>query len=75
MLPNAVQTKAFRPFEQVDSSLSRTQEGTGLGSPLTKSLVELHGGTLSLKSELGVGTEILIELPAARIGVNRIAAE
>ena len=67
--------KVFRPFEQVDSSLSRPQEGTGLGLPLTKSLVELHGGTLTLESEIGVGTIVTVNLPAGRIGAQPVAAE
>ena len=67
--------KVFRAFEQVDSSLSRTHEGTGLGLPLTKSLVELHDGTLELESEIGVGTIVTVTLPAARLGAQPIAAE
>jgi two-component system cell cycle sensor histidine kinase PleC len=55
--------KIFRPFGQVDSSLSRRFEGTGLGLPLTKGLVELHGGTIALESEVGRGTVVTIHLP------------
>lgn len=58
--------KIFRPFGQVDSSLSRRFEGTGLGLPLTKGLVELHGGTIELESEVGRGTCITIFLPKRR---------
>jgi PAS domain S-box-containing protein len=67
--------KVFRPFEQVDNSLSRTHEGTGLGLPLTKSLVELHDGTLELESELGAGTTATVKLPAARAGEQLLAAQ
>src|SRR5262249_8597855 len=56
--------KVFRPFGQVDSSLSRRFEGTGLGLPLTKGLVELHGGTITLESEVGRGTTVSVYLPA-----------
>jgi signal transduction histidine kinase len=48
--------KALAPFVQVDRSLSRKHEGTGLGLPLTKRMIELHGGKLELESEPGVGT-------------------
>lgn len=57
----------FRPFQQVDSSLSRRHEGTGLGLALTKRLAELHGGTISLQSEEGVGSTFRVWLPATEI--------
>ena len=56
-------TKAMEPFSQLDSRLARKYEGTGLGLPLTKALVELHGGTLELDSTLGVGTVATVRLP------------
>lgn len=59
--------KALAPFQQVDSDLSRTYDGTGLGLPLTKSLVELHGGSLNLDSQIGVGTTVTVRFPASRI--------
>jgi PAS domain S-box-containing protein len=59
--------KALEPFGQVDSKLSRKYEGTGLGLPLSKGLVELHGGRLELASEVGVGTTVTIVLPPERI--------
>ncbi|MFC1672875.1 PAS domain S-box protein [Pseudomonadota bacterium] len=59
--------KALDTFGQVDSSLSRAHEGTGLGLPLTKGLVELHGGTLELASEPGKGTKVTIRLPSDRV--------
>jgi PAS domain S-box-containing protein len=55
--------KAFETFGQVDSRLSRKYEGTGLGLPLVKALVELHGGTLDLESRLNIGTTATIRLP------------
>jgi PAS domain S-box-containing protein len=67
--------KVLRPFEQAESSLSRTYEGTGLGLPLTKSLVELHGGKLEVESELGVGTTVTVSLPESRVRERKIAAE
>jgi PAS domain S-box-containing protein len=60
--------QALKPFGQVDNGLSRKFEGTGLGLPLAKSLVELHGGTLSIVSEQGVGTVVSVVLPAWRVG-------
>lgn len=59
--------KALTSFSQVDSSLSRTQGGTGLGLPLVRSLVDLHGGSFELESELGVGTCATIRFPSGRV--------
>lgn len=53
----------FRPFQQVDSSLSRRHEGTGLGLALTKRLAELHGGTVSVESILHRGSTFRVWLP------------
>ncbi len=58
--------RVLKPFIQVDGSLQRRYEGTGLGLPLTKSIVELHGGELVIDSALGVGTAVTIRLPASR---------
>ena len=56
--------KALARFEQVDARLDRRFEGTGLGLPLSKAFVELHGGSLDLESEVGVGTTVTIRFPA-----------
>ncbi|WP_338022386.1 ATP-binding protein [Argonema antarcticum] len=53
----------FRPFQQVDASLARRHEGTGLGLALTKRLAELHGGTVSLESVENEGSTFRIWLP------------
>ncbi len=53
----------FRPFQQIDSSLTRKHEGTGLGLALTKRLAELHGGTLSFHSAPSEGSAFRIWLP------------
>jgi len=52
------------PFRQADNSLSREQEGSGLGVPLAKALITLHNGELEIKSEPDVGTTVSIILPA-----------
>ena len=54
----------LEPFTQVDSTDSDQLEGTGLGLYLAKHLVEKHGGSLSIESELGVGTAVKFSLPA-----------
>ncbi len=59
--------KALSRFGQVDADLNRQYEGTGLGLPLTKALVEQHGGALDLQSEVGVGTTVTVRFPAERI--------
>ncbi|MDO8288281.1 MAG: ATP-binding protein [Parvibaculum sp.] len=59
--------KAMLPFQQIDTSLARRYEGTGLGLTLTKSLVEMHGGVLELTSRLGEGTSVIVHLPAWRV--------
>lgn len=55
---------ALTPFGQVDSRLARKYEGTGLGLPLTKSFIEMHSGTLDIKSKPEAGTTVTISLPA-----------
>jgi two-component system cell cycle sensor histidine kinase PleC len=59
--------KTLLPFQQIDNRLTRKYEGTGLGLPLSKALVELHGGSLDLQSQVGVGTIVTVRLPAERI--------
>ena len=58
---------ALAPFGQVDSTLSRRYEGSGLGLPLSKRLTELHGGTLEVASEKGAGTCVTVRFPAERV--------
>lgn len=58
---------ALEPFRQIDSRLSRKYEGTGLGLPLTKHLIELHGGKLQIASVPGGGTTVTLRFPAARL--------
>lgn len=57
------QERVFHEFEQVDSSYTKHYKGTGLGLPIVKKLVELHGGQVSLNSKPGGGTEVIFTLP------------
>ena len=58
---------ALEPFRQIDGPLSRRYDGTGLGLPLAKALVELHGGRLEIESAPGAGTLVRICLPLGRV--------
>ena len=53
----------FERYKQVSKLFTRENEGSGIGLSLTKSLVEMHGGNISVKSEYGKGSEFIIELP------------
>jgi len=65
-------TRIFNPFEQVESSLNRRFQGTGLGLSLTKSMVELHGGKIWAESEgEGKGATFLVLLPTVPPGASR----
>ena len=64
-IPASALPKIGRPFEQVESQHSKSHKGTGLGLALSRSLVELHGGTLTIESTEGVGTTVSFTLPAA----------
>jgi PAS domain S-box-containing protein len=67
--------KVLAPFGQVESAFSRKYQGTGLGLPLAQSLAQLHGGSLALKSSVGVGTTVTIFLPRSRmVALQRSAA-
>lgn len=55
---------ALQPFGQVDGSRTRWREGTGLGLPISKSLIELHSGKLTIESQKDVGTKVSVVLPS-----------
>jgi signal transduction histidine kinase len=57
----------FDRFKQVDKSLSRNTEGTGIGLSLVKSIVELHGGTICVKSKFGKGSKFIVRLPSEKV--------
>ena len=58
--------KVMTPFTQAEETLVRTQAGTGLGLPIVRSLIEMHGGAVELRSTLGAGTTVTIRFPAGR---------
>jgi two-component system cell cycle sensor histidine kinase PleC len=58
---------ALTPFAQVENAYTRKYDGTGLGLPLVKSLVEMHGADLAIKSRLGAGTVVRISFAAERV--------
>ncbi|WP_158046123.1 ATP-binding protein [Skermanella pratensis] len=57
----------MEPFQQANGSFSREYEGTGLGLTISKNFIELHGGRLSIASEVGVGTSVTVLLPKFRV--------
>ncbi len=52
-----------QPFEQIATDAALSKQGTGLGLALVRSLAELHGGSMSIESELGTGTKVIVTLP------------
>ncbi len=58
--------QALTPFGQVQNKLTAKHNGTGLGLPLAKAMLELHGGTLAISSLPGHGTRIVLNFPASR---------
>ncbi|MGE4314304.1 MAG: PAS domain-containing sensor histidine kinase [Pseudobdellovibrionaceae bacterium] len=67
-IPKEKIREALEPFGQItDSQHAKEQQGTGLGLPLAKAMIELHGGTLSLESDLGKGTKVTVTLPERRL--------
>ena len=55
------------PFGQVESSLSRTHDGTGLGLPLVQAMIQLHGGAMQIHSAIGDGTIVTLTFPPERV--------
>jgi signal transduction histidine kinase len=64
----------MQPFGQVESAHTRSHDGTGLGLPITRSLAEMHGGSMTIESEVGKGTTITVRFPAERVGVDHLYA-
>jgi PAS domain S-box-containing protein len=66
--------KVLEPFGQARNAYMAGESGTGLGLPITHSLIKLHGGTLTVESRLGVGTTVTVLLPASRVVKPRLIA-
>ena len=64
--------RVFEPFHQVENELSRTTNSTGLGLPLSRKLVERHGGTLVLESVAGRGASAILSLPGRVLGLDSL---
>jgi two-component system cell cycle sensor histidine kinase PleC len=66
---------AFQSFGQIDGGLNRKYEGTGLGLPLTKKLMDLHSGNITIDSEKGVGTKVTLHFLANPVYISQIDKE
>jgi two-component system, cell cycle sensor histidine kinase PleC len=66
-IPKEALTRLGRPFEQVESQLTKSHQGSGLGLAIAKSLTELHSGTMRIRSTPGRGTLVLLRLPSRRV--------
>jgi two-component system cell cycle sensor histidine kinase PleC len=64
-IPRDALKRLGRPFEQVESQHTKSHHGSGLGLAIAKSLVELHGGQMRIRSRLGAGTLVVVRLPRA----------
>lgn len=71
-IPKSALRKIGQPFEQVENQFTKTHTGSGLGLAITRSLAELHGGWLRIRSTEGVGTVVSVCIPDARTQGNRI---
>jgi two-component system sensor histidine kinase/response regulator len=65
-IPASAQSLLFEKFQQLESARQREYQGTGLGLALTKQLVELHGGSIKVTSEVGVGSVFTVRIPLQR---------
>jgi signal transduction histidine kinase len=74
-IPKEKQDLVFKRFIQIEKSLSRVHQGSGIGLSLVKSLVELHGGSIRLVSEEGAGCEFTIELPIRQAVISEKSDE
>jgi two-component system, cell cycle sensor histidine kinase PleC len=71
-IPEDALARLGRPFEQVESQLTKSHQGSGLGLAIAKSLTELHHGTMHIRSQLGRGTMVMLRLPVDRASVQKL---
>jgi two-component system cell cycle sensor histidine kinase PleC len=75
-IPKEAIARLGRPFEQVESQLTKSHQGSGLGLAIARSLIKLHGGSMRIRSTLGKGTMVLLRLPiTGRAAVREDVAE
>lgn len=74
-IPEDMKDQIFERFVQVDNSMTRNREGSGIGLSLVKSLVEMHNGNISVSSKPGEGSEFTIEIPAVILPSQAYSAE
>jgi two-component system cell cycle sensor histidine kinase PleC len=65
-IPKDALSKLGRPFEQVQNQFSKNHTGSGLGLAISRSLAQLHGGALKIRSTHGVGTIVSVRIPARK---------
>jgi two-component system cell cycle sensor histidine kinase PleC len=70
-IPEDALARLGRPFEQVESQLTKSHQGSGLGLAIAKSLTELHHGTMRIRSTPGIGTMMLLRLPISRTAAQK----
>jgi two-component system cell cycle sensor histidine kinase PleC len=70
-IPQEALARLGRPFEQVESQLTKSHQGSGLGLAIARSLTDLHHGTMRIRSALGRGTVVLLRLPSDRASIYR----
>jgi two-component system cell cycle sensor histidine kinase PleC len=70
-IPKDALTRLGRPFEQVESQLTKSHQGSGLGLAIAKSLTELHQGTIRIRSTIGRGTIVVLRLPTTRPSLQK----
>jgi len=73
-IPREALGKLGRPFEQVEGQLTKTYQGSGLGLAIAKSLIELHGGAMRIRSAVGTGTIVVVRMPLRQPAEDRDAA-
>jgi two-component system cell cycle sensor histidine kinase PleC len=72
-IPKEALAKLGRPFEQVENQFTKTHKGSGLGLAIARSLVEMHEGTMRIRSSVGVGTVVLVRLPLQEVETDKAA--